>query len=76
MSEIILSNSTATSHYDYSNESMMVNINPGLVQKTNSNNNNASSSPVTSFEDNSHHQYTSYPGKNFNFEFKHVVFIG
>ncbi|KAG2191037.1 hypothetical protein INT46_003050 [Mucor plumbeus] len=65
MSEIVLSNSTATSHYDYSNGPMMVNINPGLVQKNNSNNNNASSSPVTSFEDNSHHQYTSYPAYAF-----------
>ncbi|KAL7319490.1 hypothetical protein PS15m_002620 [Mucor circinelloides] len=65
MSEIILSNSTATNHYDYSNGSMMVNINPGLVQKTNSSSNNASTSPVTSFEDNSHHQYTSYPAYAF-----------
>lgn len=76
MSEILLSNATAANHYDYSNGSMMVNINPGLVQKTNSGSNNASTSPVTSFEDNSHHQYTSYPGKNFNFEFIHVIFIG
>ncbi|CAO0794910.1 unnamed protein product [Mucor circinelloides] len=65
MSEIILSNSTAANHYDYSNGSMMVNINPGLVQKTNSSSNNASTSPVTSFEDNSHHQYTSYPAYAF-----------
>ncbi|GAN10945.1 hypothetical protein MAM1_0434c10495 [Mucor ambiguus] len=65
MSEILLSNSAATNHYDYSNGSMMVNINPGLVQKTNSSSNNASTSPVTSFEDNSHHQYTSYPAYAF-----------
>lgn len=65
MSEILLSNATATNHYDYSSGSMMVNINPGLVQKTNSSSNNASTSPVTSFEDNSHHQYTSYPAYAF-----------
>ncbi|KAL9545646.1 hypothetical protein MBANPS3_007049 [Mucor bainieri] len=65
MSEILLTNSAAANHYDYSNGSMMVNINPGLVQKTNSSSNNASTSPVTSFEDNSHHQYTSYPAYAF-----------
>lgn len=55
MSEIVLSNST--NHYDYSNGSMMVNINPGLVQKSNS---SASSPPVTSYEDNTQYTYPAY----------------
>lgn len=70
MSEIVLSNST--NHYDYSNGSMMVNINPGLVQKSSSNSNHHGSPPGANFVDNNtiHHQqqqqYSTYPGKNFS----------
>jgi hypothetical protein len=66
MSEIVLSNST--NHYDYSNGSMMVNINPGLVQKSSSNS-HGSPPPGSNFVDNTiqqqQQQYSTYPGKKF-----------
>ncbi|KAI9487286.1 MAG: hypothetical protein EXX96DRAFT_552546 [Benjaminiella poitrasii] len=59
MSELALSNST--NHYDYTNETMMLNINPSLVQKSNSTPSNEELPPITSYEDNSQqNQYTSY----------------
>lgn len=56
MSEIVLSNTN--NHYDYSNGSIVVNINPGLVPKTVS----TSNSPTpTSFPDRTQPaQYTAY----------------
>ncbi|RCI05418.1 hypothetical protein CU098_013459, partial [Rhizopus stolonifer] len=48
--------------YDYSNESLMVNINPGLVHKS-SRPSTSASPPITSYEDNS--QFTAYPAYAF-----------
>lgn len=66
MSEIVLSNST--NHYDYSNGSMMVNINPGLVQKSSSNS-HGSPPPGSNFVDNTiqqqQQQYSTYPAYAF-----------
>jgi hypothetical protein len=59
MSEIALTNST-NHHYvsDYSNGSMMININPSLVQKADTSN----PSPPVAYEDGSHSHYSAYPG--------------
>ncbi|CAO3630416.1 unnamed protein product [Mucor hiemalis] len=63
MSEIVLSNT----NYDYSNGSMMVNINPGLVQKSTSSSNHGS--PLV--DNTLHHQqqqqqqYSTYPAYAF-----------
>ncbi|ORE07137.1 hypothetical protein BCV72DRAFT_206062 [Rhizopus microsporus var. microsporus] len=57
MSEIVLSNT----EYDYTNGSMIVDINPGLKNDSSNNNNSTATSntvPTTSFEE----AYSSYPG--------------
>lgn len=58
MSEIVLSNT----EYDYTNGSMIVDIDPGLKNDSSNNNNSTANNntvPTTSFEE----AYSSYPGK-------------
>lgn len=60
MSEIVLS----STEYDYTNGSMIVDIDPGLKNDSSNNNNSTANSntvPTTSFEE----AYSSYPGKQF-----------
>ncbi|KAI8985884.1 hypothetical protein BDB01DRAFT_849728 [Pilobolus umbonatus] len=59
MSEIILSNTN--NHYDYSNGSMVVNINPGLVTKSAT----STTTTPTSYPDRTQQQYTAYSDYGF-----------
>jgi hypothetical protein len=62
MSEIVLSN---TNYDDYSSGSMMMDINPGLVQKSSSNTSstNVVSNNFDSVISSQQQQYSTYPGK-------------